>query len=156
MNADAAVYASAEVYYSIGAVLSGFLVYRFFSSFSEYLSIIILMSLVCISFFGMSFSNNIFLFFATHLLLGISNAGVRIIRTTFLFSNIPNNLIGRAGSVFSSINVLVRMLLIIIFTLPFFLREDNIRWGYFVGAILVMTTIFSLTYYYLKEKKNLN
>ena len=156
MNADAAVYASAEVYYSIGAVLSGFLVYRFFSSFSEYLSIIILMSLVCISFFGMSFSNNIFLFFATHLLLGISNAGVRIIRTTFLFSNIPNNLIGRAGSVFSSINVLVRMLLIIIFTLPFFLKEDNIRWGYFVGAILVMTTIFSLTYYYLKEKKNLN
>ena len=156
MNADATIYASAEVYYSIGAILSGVLVYRFFSRYNEYLSIIIMMSVVCIAFFGMSFSNSIILFFIVHLLLGITNAGVRIIRTTFLFSNIPNNLIGRANSVFSSINVLVRMLLIITFTLPFFLKEDNIRWGYFVGAILVMTTIFSLTYYYLKEKKNLN
>jgi len=48
------------------------------------------------------------------------------------------------------------MFLIIIFALPFFLKEDNIRWGYFVGAVVVMITIVSLMYYYLKEKKKLN
>ena len=156
MHEGATIYASAEVYYSIGAIFSGILVYRVFSKYNEYLSIIILMSVVCISFFGMSFSNNIILFFTANLLLGVTNAGVRIIRTTFLFSNIPNNLIGRANSVFSSINVMVRMFLIIIFALPFFLKEDNIRWGYFVGAVVVMITIVSLMYYYLKEKKKLN
>ena len=48
----------------------------------------------------MSFSDNIILFFTANLILGITNAGVRILRTTYLFSNIPNNLIGRNLVVF--------------------------------------------------------
>ena len=89
--------------------------------------------------------------FTANLILGITNAGVRILRTTYLFSHVPNNIIGRAGSVFSSINVIVRMILIFIFSLPFFLIEDNIRWGYFVGASLVLITLLILLYYYKKE-----
>ena len=152
MNESANIYASAEVYYSLGAILSGVLVYRFLSQYNEYLSIVLLMFLVSILFIGMSFSNNIVLFFTANLILGITNAGVRILRTTYLFSHVPNNLIGRAGSVFSSINVIVRMILIFIFSMPFFLKEDNIRWGYFIGASLVLMTIVLLLYYYKKEK----
>ena len=48
-------------------------------------------------------------------MLGITNAGVRILRTTYIFNHVPNNLIGRIGSVFSSLNIAVRMLLIGIF-----------------------------------------
>ena len=59
----------------------------------------------------MSFSKSIIFFFIANLLLGITNAGVRILRTTYLFSHVPNNLMGRATSVFSSINVMVRMFL---------------------------------------------
>lgn len=156
MNESANIYASAEVYYSLGAIFSGVLVYRFLSKYNEYLNIISLMFLVSVLFIGMSFSNNIVLFFAANLILGITNAGVRILRTTYLFSHVPNNLIGRAGSVFSSINVIVRMILIFIFSMPFFLKEDNIRWGYFVGASLVLITIVLLLYYYKKEKKEIN
>ena len=96
MNESANVYASAEVYYSLGAILSGVLVYRFLSKYNEYLSIVSLMFIVSIAFIGMSFSNNIILFFAANFILGITNAGVRILRTTYLFSHIPNNIIGRA------------------------------------------------------------
>ncbi len=156
MNESANIYASAEVYYSLGAILSGVLVYRFLNKYNEYLSIVSLMFLVSILFLGMSFSNNIVLFFTANLILGITNAGVRILRTTYLFSHVPNNLIGRAGSVFSSINVIVRMILIFIFSMPFFLKEDNIRWGYFVGASLVLITIVLLLYYYKKENKEIN
>ena len=110
------------------------------------------MFIVSIAFIGMSFSDNMILFFTANLILGITNAGVRILRTTYLFSNIPNNLIGRASSVFSSINVTIRMILIFIFSMPFFLIEDNIRWGYFVGASLILITVVLLLYYYKKEK----
>ena len=154
MNSSADVYASAEIYYSIGAILSGFLVYRIFNKYNEYLSVILLMFVVSIAFFGMSFSNNLFLFFTANLILGVTNAGVRILRTTYLFSHVPNNLIGRANSVFGSINVVIRMILIAIFSIPFFLENDNIRWGYFVGAVLVLLTVITLLYYYFKEKKS--
>ena len=154
MNSSADVYASAEVYYSIGAILSGFLVYRIFSKYNEYLSVVLLMFVVSIAFLGMSFSNNLFLFFAANLILGVTNAGVRILRTTYLFSHVPNNLIGRANSVFGSINVVIRMVLISIFSIPFFLEDDNIRWGYFVGSVLVLLTVITLSYYYFKEKKS--
>ena len=73
-------------------------------------------------------------------LLGITNAGVRILRVTYLFKNIPNNIIGRATSVFSSINVIVRMSLIGLFSSPFFFEDDNIRWGYFIGFLLLFIT----------------
>ena len=152
MNESANVYASAEVYYSIGAIFSGVLVYRFLSKYNDYLSIVSLMFIVSIAFIGMSFSDNMILFFTANLILGITNAGVRILRTTYLFSNIPNNLIGRASSVFSSINVTIRMILIFIFSMPFFLIEDNIRWGYFVGASLILITVVLLLYCYKKEK----
>ena len=155
MNASANIYASAEVYYSFGAVLSGVLVYKIFSKYSEYLSIILLMFVVSLLFYGMSFSNNLVLFFIANFILGITNAGVRILRTTYLFSNIPNNLIGRSTSVFSSINIVMRMLLIGIFSLPFFLKEDNIRWGYFVGATMIIMTTLLLFYYYRKEKNKI-
>ena len=153
MNESANVYASAEVYYSLGAILSGVLVYRFLSKYNEYLSIVSLMFIVSIAFIGMSFSDNIILFFAANFTLGITNAGVRILRTTYLFSHIPNNIIGRSTSVFSSINVTIRMILIFIFSMPFFLKSDNIRWGYFVGASLVLITVVLLLYYYKKEKE---
>lgn len=154
LHSSADIYASAEIYYSIGAILSGFLVYRIFRKYNEYLSIILLMFVVSIAFFGMSFSNNLFLFFAANLILGVTNAGVRILRTTYLFLHVPNNLIGRANSVFSSINVVIRMILIAIFSIPFFLEDDNIRWGYFIGAVLVVFTVIALLYYYFKEKKS--
>ena len=146
------VYASAEIYYSFGAILSGILVYKIFSKYNAYLSIIFLMTIVSIAFLGMSFSDNIILFFSANLLLGITNAGVRILRTTYLFSYIPNNIIGRATSVFSSINVVVRMTLIMLFSMPFFLEGENIRWGYFIGCSMLFITTILLYLSYLECK----
>ena len=151
MNESADVYASAEILYSLGALISGVLVYRLLSRYNEYLSIMSLMLFVSVPFLAMSYFNNLVLFFIANLVLGITNAGVRILRTTYLFSHIPNNLIGRAGSVFSSINIFVRMSLIFVFSLPFFIQDDNIKWGYFIGSILIFCTAILLFYFYKKD-----
>jgi MFS family permease len=156
LNESVNVYASAEVYYSFGAILSGILIFRIFQKYSAYLGVVFLMIVVSFAFLSMSFYENIWLFFLANLVLGICNAGVRILRTTYLFTHVPNNVIGRANSLFSSINVLVRSLMIFFFSLPFFLEGNNIRWGYFIGAIFVILSVVPLLLSYKKEKKIVN
>ena len=124
---------------------------RLLSKFHTYYSVTFLMIVVAIAFYAMTFYKSLLIFFVGSLVLGITNAGVRILRTTYLFNHIPNNLIGRATSVFSSLNILVRISLISIFALPFFNIEDNIRWGYMVGVIMMIISAIILIV--LKKKE---
>ena len=124
---------------------------RLLSKFHTYYSVTFLMIVVAIAFYAMTFYKSLLIFFVGSLILGITNAGVRILRTTYLFNHIPNNLIGRATSVFSSLNILVRISLISIFALPFFNIEDNIRWGYMVGVIMMIISAIILIV--LKKKE---
>ena len=147
------VYASAEIYYSIGAIFSGLLILRFLSRYNTILSVVVLMLVVACAFFAMTFLNSLIIFFIGSLILGITNAGVRILRTTYLFNNIPNNLIGRATSVFSSLNIIVRICLISLLTIPFFNIGDNIRWGYLIGVVLMLVSILILLILFFHEKR---
>ena len=153
LEASGNVYASAEVYYSIGAIFSGVLILRLLSKFHTYLSVIFLMIIVAIAFYALTFYKSLLIFFTGSLILGITNAGIRILRTTYLFNHIPNNLIGRATSVFSSLNILIRILLISFFAVPFFNIGDNIRWGYMVGVIMMFISSIILLMLYFKEKE---
>ena len=81
-------------------------------------------------------------------MLGITNAGIRILRTTYIFNQVPNNLIGRVSSVFGTLNIVVRMLLVGLLASPFFRINDNIRFGYLVGLFLMLAAVGVLMYYY--------
>ena len=148
MGAD--VYASSEFYYSIGAIFSGIFVIRVFKNNYKLLGVIIFFTTISIFFYLISFINSVYLFFITCLLLGITNAGVRVLRTTFLFNAIPNNIIGRATSVFSSINIIVRLFLIGIFSISFFQTGDNIKYSYLIGVVLLMSSAIPLALNYGK------
>ena len=106
------------------------------------------MFIVSIACAGMSIYKSLWYFFIANLILGTTNAGVRVLRTTYLFNYIPNNIIGRTGSVFNSLNIIVRMCLIGLFALPFFTIDDNIRWGYAVGSTMIICAIIPLLLYY--------
>ena len=153
LEASGNVYASAEVYYSIGAIFSGVLILRLLSKFNTYFAVTFLMMNVALAFYAMTFYKSLLIFFIGSLILGITNAGVRILRTTYLFNHIPNNLIGRATSVFSSLNILIRIILISIFALPFFNIDDNIRWGYMIGVIMMVVSSFVLLILHRKTSK---
>ena len=135
------IFASAEIYYSFGAIFSGLLILRLFKRVSTVIGIIILMLVVACAFYLMFIYNILWIFFLGNFLLGITNAGVRILRTTYIFNHVPNNLIGRAGSVFNTLNIVMRMLLIGLFSLSFFQIEDNIRFGYLVGVIMMLIAV---------------
>jgi len=44
------------------------------------------------------------------------------------------------------------MSLIFVFSLPFFIQEDNIKWGYFIGSVLIFCTAILLFYFYKKDQ----
>ena len=142
------IYASAEVYYSLGAILAGVFIIRFFRNKNPIFGIILLMLIVSFAFAGMTFIKSLWYFFIANLILGLTNAGVRILRTTYLFNHIPNNIIGRTNSVFNSLNIMVRMCLIGLFAMPLFLTNDNVRWGYLVGSVMVILAIVPLLLHY--------
>ena len=142
------VFASAEIYYSFGAIFSGLLILRLFKKFNTVLGVIILMLVVAFAFYLMFIYDVLWIFFLGNFLLGITNAGVRILRTTYIFNHVPNNLIGRTNSVFNTLNIVTRMLLIGIFTLPFFQVESNIRFGYLVGLVMMLLAVIPLIIWY--------
>ncbi len=142
------IFASAEIYYSFGAIFSGLLILRLLKKFSSVVGVIILMLVVTCAFYLMFLYKFLWIFFLGNFVLGITNAGVRILRTTYIFNHVPNNLIGRIGSVFNSLNIVVRMLLIGIFTLSFFQIGDNIRFGYLVGVIIMLLAVLTLIFFY--------
>jgi len=142
------IYASAEVYYSLGAILAGLFVILVFKRFNSIIGIIILMFFVAIAFAGMSVYKSLWYFFFANLILGLTNAGVRVLRTTYLFNHIPNNVMGRTNSVFNSLNIMVRMCLIGLFALPFFTTDDNIRFGYLIGTVMILLAIIPLLLQY--------
>tara|TARA_B100000003_G_scaffold167896_1_gene154559 strand:+ start:357 stop:1628 length:1272 start_codon:yes stop_codon:yes gene_type:complete len=148
------IYASAEIYYSFGAIFSGILIIRLFRNFKILTSVIILFAIVITMLYIMSEYSLIWIFFLGNFVIGITNAGVRILRTTYLFNNVPNNLIGRVNSVFNSLNIIARLLLIGIISLPFFDLQDNIRYAYLVGVFLLIISLVILLFYYKKIIKN--
>jgi hypothetical protein len=76
--------------------------------------------------------------------LGFSNAGTRIIRVTYLFDHIPNNIIGRANSIFYLYNILMRSVLLSVFSLAFFSFENNVVWAYAICGMFILAALIPM------------
>ena len=152
------VFASSEVYYSIGALLAGFGIRKVMGKNNIITNIIILMVATIGGCLLLTYFKSITAFFAVSLLIGLSNAGTRILRITFLFEKVSNDIIGRTGSVFNSVSILIRTALITSLSLPYFNSGDNVRYGYLLGAIFLCIALIPLIKYRkkLSELKSVN
>ncbi|MFT5071492.1 MAG: hypothetical protein ACI8V8_001460, partial [Chitinophagales bacterium] len=80
--------------------------------------------------------------------IGFANSGIRVMRTTYIFSVIDNNLIGRTGSAFTVINALIRIVFIGLFSLPFFATAENISLTMFILGLFVILGALILSFNY--------
>ena len=153
MQAGPDLFASAQAYYAFGALTAGFLIRRIFFKTNTVASVIILLILASLVFFYMSIGKHTLLLYASLFTAGITNAGTRIIRVTFLFNQIPNYVIGRTNSVFTVANLILRSVLIGIFSLPIFMDGPSVRYAYLAGAILVFGSALPLLFDYKNLRK---
>lgn len=147
------VYALGDMTFSAGALLAGFITTKIFNEKNAVRGVIIL-SIVAGAMYGfMAFNTILPLFFVANFIIGSCNAAVRIQRITFLFHHTPNHIIGRTGSVFFMVNVVLRLCLISVFTLPFFHIGTNIVFAVMILALICLTGAAILIYQYKNLKQ---
>ena len=148
LQASGDVYATSEIYFATGAVFAGIAIRRFFLNVNIPLSVIIMTAFATGLFAVLCVSSNIFVFYFMFLILGLTNAGIRIQRVTYLFMHIPNQIYGRATSIFTLINIVFRILLLAAFGLPFFQKENHIIISFFVLSLFLLLSNIVLIKHY--------
>ena len=138
LQAGAGVYASADITYAIGALFAGLFIRYLFRNSSTVNAVILLMILTGAGCFIVAFTKSVLIFFLFSVLIGVTNAGTRVLRVTWLFNHIPNNMMGRTGGVFQLINIFLRTIFIAIFSIPFFAHASNVTWAYFIGGVFIL------------------
>lgn len=141
-------YALGEMLYAGGAIVAGIFIRRIFQNLHAVKAILILMvTTICIH-YVLAFTQHSMIFFAFCLVMGLCNAGTRVLRITFLFELIPNHIIGRSNSIFNSLNILMRALFLMLFTIPFFTDGSNVQWAYFICASTLVLALIPMGIYY--------
>lgn len=144
------VYANSKMTYALGAIFTGFTLKHLFTKYSIPLITIIFTMGTAGIFFVQFASHSIYIFFLMLFFLGITNAGTRIARVTYLFRNVPNQFFGRAGSIFFLSNIIFRIVLLAIFSLAFFQLEDNIIYAYLFTSVILFLAGLLLIFHYKK------
>ncbi|MEO6166257.1 MAG: MFS transporter [Chitinophagales bacterium] len=150
LKGDAGVYGASEMYFAIGAVFAGIMIRRIFRKWPEVNAILLMTIVAAVIYFLSIINRSFFIFYFFNLIYGLCNAGTRIMRITFMFHYVPNQVIGRAGSVFSTINIILRMIFSAFFALAFFTGE-NIVYTYLVFGIMLLIAV----YFLIRDRKKL-
>ena len=148
LGAGGEIFGSMEMLYGIGALTAGIFIGRWTEGVNRILVIIIMIFLTTLLLFFCGFVYTVPYYFVTGLLVGFANASTRILRVSFLFAHVPNNVIGRVNSVFSVLNILMRVIFVMLFSLAFFAESTNIIYAYFTLAAFTLLSGLVLCRYY--------
>lgn len=138
------IYASGKMFFAIGSVLSGIAVRQIFKNINIPLSIIILSSMAALAYMVLSINTVDIIFYLMSFVLGMANAGIRVQRVTYLFMHIPNQVYGRANSIFTQINTLFRIFFLLIFSMAFFQKGHEIVFAFAIFSLFLLLAIVVL------------
>lgn len=115
LEADASVYGLEGMIYAIGAIIAGVFVPTLSSKLGNEKTIILGVFVYTIAISLIVFVD-LPVYLSLMLFLAIGNSSTRVARNSFLMDSIPNNIIGRVDSLFRTLGLLIRILLLALFT----------------------------------------
>ncbi|MEO0898537.1 MAG: MFS transporter [Bacteroidota bacterium] len=144
LKESAVILSSFKGMYALGAISAGFIGLAPWLNKDRSVQFIIFLE-VCAATFYFIIANmaSVAVLFVCSYLLGICNAGVRILRITYLVSIVPNRVIGRVNSFFNVVNVSMRASFLALLAIPFFAADGN--GANIVVAIGLLGTIVGLS-----------
>ncbi len=142
LNKSADVFAASEMYYALGAVAAGAGTFAVFRRWSIPDAVICLTMIAAIMYAVQAATYSVALFYLAVLAMGLSNAGTRVLRTTYLMHEIPNQVYGRANGIFNMINVLMRIIFMLIFAIPFFADSNHVIYTFVVMSLFLIGASF--------------
>lgn len=144
LHEDGSVFAAADLIYAIGALSAGLFVGKVFGSNQTLRAIIMLTALAGCLFFWVFFTKSVWVVYVFCILLGFSNAGIRVLRLTYFFKHLPNEVMGRVNSIFNMSNVLTRSLFIFLFSISFFNTGNQVIWAFLVLSVYLFASAIVL------------
>lgn len=148
LHASGDVFASSEVTYAFGAITVTFLLSRITARINTVKAIILMTASMALQFFMMASTQSVWLFWILLYHMGFANAGIRILRVTYLYRHIPNQLSGRAGGIFFISNIFFRLVFMTCFSMPFFYQSNHIIWAFVILGIFLSLTAGIMVWYY--------
>ncbi|RAP24131.1 hypothetical protein C2W64_02865 [Brevibacillus laterosporus] len=116
LKEDVLIYSLGEVAYAIGAIVAGIYIYHVMKRLGEYTSMIGNILIFSLGLAGMIIFSVGWIYVAMYIIVGWANASTRLIRQSLYMKLIPKELMGRVMSFFSSVGMLMRLILIGVFT----------------------------------------
>jgi len=144
LQEDGSVFAMADLIYAIGALGAGLFAGKVFGSNLTLKAIIGLTFMSATLFLWAFLAKQVWVIYVFCVLLGFSNAGIRVLRLTYFFKHIPNEVMGRVNSIFNMSNVLTRSLFIFLFALPFFTSTTGILYAFLILSLYLALSGFVL------------
>ena len=142
------VYAASEMYYALGAIFAGVAIHKVFGKMTIPMSIILMTFMTAILYMVLAVTNSVLIFYVMLFILGITNAGTRIQRVTYFFKHIPNQVYGRASSIFFLSNIIIRTMFLSLFAMPFFHEGNNIVYTFMMLGVFIFGAGVVLAVYY--------
>ena len=126
LGEKAFVLASFKGLYALGAIVAGLIGLSPIVKRSHLIKqIIFLLVIGSALYFISALTKSVAITLAVAVLFGMSNAGIRIFRITYIVRIVPNHVIGRVNSFFTMVNVMMRVSFIYLMMIPFFSAEQN-------------------------------
>lgn len=138
------VYAFSEMFFAAGAMVAGAFMQYIFKNFRTINAIIFLTILSVIKCIILFFFHQEWIFYSCCFILGLTNAGIRVLRIPFMFKIVPNQVQGRVNSLLGISNTLLRLLFLGLFSLSFFHESDNIKYVFVVFAAFLSLVVACL------------
>ncbi|WP_391118992.1 MFS transporter [Psychrobacillus sp. L3] len=115
LKASGSLYGTQSMIYGMGAIMAGIIVPTIARKFGDEKTIIscVITYTIAISLIVLA---NVPVYLSLMFFIAIGNSGARVARNSFLMDQIPNEIIGRIDSIFRSIGLLFRIVLLAIFT----------------------------------------
>lgn len=115
LKASGSFYGIQSMVYGVGAVIAGIIVPIIARKLGDEKTIVysVITYTIAISFIVIA---NIPFFLSLMFFIALGNSGARVARNSFLMDRIPNEIIGRVDSLFRSVGLLLRIVLLGIFT----------------------------------------
>ncbi len=148
LHRNGTIFALSTASYALGALISGVWIRQVFRNINVVKAILLLSCITWLTLAICAVSASTIVFLGFSFILGITNAGTRVLRITYLFHHVPNQLIGRVNSVLFMIGTLFRLGLAMIFSLTFFSEGDNVTWALLVCALFLLFNFVMLAVTY--------
>ncbi|MFK7796310.1 MAG: MFS transporter [Aureispira sp.] len=144
------VFAISELFYAMGAITAGVAIHRIFGGMTFAKAIVIMMFISGLEMVGLIAVQSVWFFYGISLLLGLTNAGIRVIRVSYLFQVLPNQVIGRANSIFFITNILARIFFLSLFSLAFFHQSGQVVYAFLILSGFIFISMGILLFFYQK------